>query len=81
MRMLVAHVTPQRINAAIIGWTERAEASLRRMGMVVVPSVGDLLVAGLAAVQERIDGRHFEHVAVGWMRVAVHVCQQSFKVF
>lgn len=54
----------QRVDAAVGGRAVGAERALRRVRVEVVPAVGHLLAARLAAPQRRALGRGHEHAVV-----------------
>lgn len=66
--VLEPQVGAQGVDAAVGGGTVGAERALGRVGVEVVPAVGDLLAAGLAAPQRRALGRRHEHAVVGVLR-------------
>lgn len=66
--MLQTQMGAQRVDAAVGGRAVGAERALSGVGMEVVPAVGDLLAARLAAPQRRALGRRHEHAVVGVLR-------------
>lgn len=62
--VLVAQVRAQRVDAAVRGRAVRARRALRRVRVEVVPAVGHLLAARLAAPQRRAVGHGHEHGVV-----------------
>lgn len=62
--VLEAQVRAQRVDAAVGGRAVRAGLALRRVRVEVVPAVGHLLAARLAAPQRRALGRRHEHAVV-----------------
>lgn len=66
--VLEAQVRAQRVNAAVGGGAVGAQAALRRVRVEVVPAVGDLLAARLAAPQRRALGGRHEHAVVRVLR-------------
>lgn len=60
----------QRVDAAVGGRAVGARVALRRVRVEVVPAVGHLLAAGLAAPQRRALGGRHEHAVVRILRHA-----------
>lgn len=71
-----AEVRAQGVDAAVGGGAVRAERALRRVAVEVVPAVGDLLAARLAAPQRRALRRRHEHAVVRVVRAARALCNQ-----
>lgn len=70
--MLEAQMRAQRVDAAVGGRAVRAHAALRRVRVVVVPAVGHLLAAWLAAPEGRALCRRDEHAVVRVLRRRRH---------
>lgn len=66
--VLEAQVRAQRVDAAVGGGAVGAERALRRVRVEVVPAVGHLLAAGLAAPQRGALRRRHEHAVVRVLR-------------
>lgn len=66
--VLESQVRAQRVDAAVGGGAVGAQAALRRVRVEVVPAVGDLLAARLAAPQRRALGGRHEHAVVRVLR-------------
>lgn len=66
--VLEAQVRAQRVDAAVRGGAVRAQRALRRVRVEVVPAVGHLLAARLAAPQRRALRRRHEHAVVRVLR-------------
>lgn len=69
--VLEAQVRAQRVDAAVGGGAVGAQRALRRVRVEVVPAVGHLLAARLAAPQRRAVGRRHEHAVVRVLRRGV----------
>lgn len=66
--VLEAQVRAERVDARVGGGAVGAQAALRRVRVEVVPAVGHLLAARLAAPQRRALGRRHEHAVVRVLR-------------
>lgn len=62
--VLEAQVRAQRVDAAVGGGAVGAGRALRRVRVVVVPAVGHLLAARLAAPEREALRRRHEHAVV-----------------
>lgn len=67
-RVLEAQMGAQRVDAAVRGRAVGAQRALRRVRVEVVPAVGHLLAAALAAPQRRALRRRHEHAMVRVLR-------------
>lgn len=78
--VLEPQVRAQRVDAAVGGGAVGAGRALRRVRVEVVPAVGHLLAARLAAPQRRALGHGHEHAVVRVGRRGRHVralCEQQ----
>lgn len=78
-RVLEAQVGAERVDAAVGGGAVGAERALRRVRVEVVPAVGHLLAARLAAPQRRALGRRHEHAVVRVLRRVRALCNATFR--
>lgn len=78
-RVLEAQVGPERVDAAVGGGAVGAQRALRRVRVEVVPAVGHLLAARLAAPQRRALGRRHEHAVVRVLRRVRALCNATYR--
>lgn len=71
--VLDAQVGAQRVYSAVRGRAVGTEGALRGVAVEVVPPVGHLLAARLAAPQRRAVRGSSEHAVIGQSR-AIHLC-------
>jgi hypothetical protein len=62
--VLGAYVRAQSVDPAVGGRAIRAQRTLRRVYVEVVPTIGHLLPAGAASPQRRAVKRHGEHLVI-----------------
>lgn len=78
-RVLEAQVGPERVDAAVGGGAVGAQRALRRVRVEVVPAVGHLLAARLAAPQRRAVRRRHEHAVVRVLRRVRALCNATYR--
>lgn len=78
-RVLEAQVGPERVDAAVGGGAVGAQRALRRVRVEVVPAVGHLLAARLAAPQRRALRRRHEHAVVRVLRRVRALCNATYR--